>query len=131
MSIFLKSTVAILVALIFFQILLKLGKDVSSVLTIVVCCIVGIAAMEYLAPIVDFIHELQELGSLDSQMLKIILRCVGIGLISEITSTICTDAGNAAMGKVLQLLTSVVIVWLSLPLLSEMVELIREILREV
>lgn len=131
MSIFLKSTVVILVALIFYLILLKQGKDISSVLTIAVCCIVGIVAMEYLTPIVSFINDLQELGGLDSQMLTIILRCVGIGLISEITSLICADAGNAAMGKVLQLLATLVVMWLSLPMFMAMVELIKEILKQV
>ena len=131
MSIFLKSTVAILVALILYLILLKQGKDISSALTMVVCSILGIAAMEYLSPIVDFIYTLQELGNFDSQMLSIILRCVGIGLIAEITSMICADAGNTSMGKILQLLASLVVIWLSLPILTETVELIKEILKEV
>lgn len=131
MDIFLKSTAAVLVALIFYLILLKHGKDISSVLTIVVCSVIGISALEHLRPVLDFVTTLQELGNFDSQMLNIMLRCVGIGLVSEITSLICADAGNAALGKTLQILATIVVIWLSLPMLTEMIELIKEILAEV
>ena len=131
MNIFLKSTAAIIIALIFYLVLLKQGKDISSLLTIFVCCIIGIAAFEYLTPVIDFINSLSELGGFDQQMLDIILRCVGIGMIAEITSTICTDAGNTALSKILQLLATMVVLWLSLPILEDMVELIKEILKEV
>lgn len=131
MDVFLKSTIIILIALIFYLILQQQGKDISSVLTIVVCTIVLISAVEFLGPIVDFILTLQDLGNFDSQMLTIIFRCVCIGLLAEITSMICNDSGNSAMGKTLQLLAAVVVLWLSLPMFTEMVALIKEILTEV
>ena len=131
MEIFLKSSAAILVALILYLVLLKQGKDFSTILTIIVCSIVGIAAIHYLTPIIDLIYELQDLGNFDSQTISIILRCVGIGLIAEITATICADSGNGAMGKTLQLLATFVVIWLSLPLFTELLTLIKEILQKV
>jgi len=131
MDVFLKSTAAVLVALIFYLVLSKHGKEISSVLTIVVCSVIAISALEFLIPVLDFLTALQELGNFDSQMLRIMLRCVGIGLVAEITSLICVDAGNAALGKTLQILATIVVVWLSLPMMTEMIELIKEILAEV
>ena len=131
MDTFLKATIAILIALIFYLILLKESKDISAVLTIVVCSAICISAVEFLIPILDFITSLQELSNFDNQMLTIILRCVGIGLLTEITTMICADSGNSAMGKTLQLLATAIVLWLSLPLFTEMIALIKEILREV
>ena len=64
-------------------------------------------------------------------MLGILLKAVGIGLVSEIAGLVCTDAGNGSLGKTLQLLGSAVILYLSLPIFTAMLELIREILREL
>jgi hypothetical protein len=44
---------------------------------------------------------------------------------------ICTDAGNGALGKALQLLTGAVILWLSIPLIQALIELLSEMLGEV
>ena len=43
----------------------------------------------------------------------------------------CTDAGNGALGKALQLLTGAVILWLSIPLIQALIELLSEMLGEV
>lgn len=64
-------------------------------------------------------------------MLGILLKAVGIGLVSEIAGLVCTDAGNGSLGKTLQMLGSAVILYLSLPIFTAMLELIREILREL
>ena len=64
-------------------------------------------------------------------MLGILLKAVGIGLVSEIAGLVCNDAGNGSLGKTLQMLGSAVILYLSLPIFTAMLELIREILREL
>ena len=106
-------------------------KDMGLLLTIAACCLVATAAISYLRPVITFVQEHQTLGQLDDGMLEILLKAVGIGLIGDIASLICTDAGNGALGKTLQLLTSAVVLWLSLPLLNSLLELIQEMLGEV
>lgn len=106
-------------------------KETGLLLTMAACCLVATAAMYYLKPVIEFVQQLQDLGQLDNEMLGILLKAVGIGLIGEIASLICADSGNGALGKTLHLLTSAVILWLSLPLLTGLLELIQEILGEV
>jgi hypothetical protein len=53
---------------------------------------------------------------------------MGIGIISEIVCTLCTDVGNAALGRTLQLMASAAILWLSIPLLQELINFIEQIL---
>ena len=61
-------------------------------------------------------------------MLTILLKVVGTALIAEIVTLVCMDGGNASMGKALQFLAAAVILWLSLPMLTALLELIEEIL---
>ena len=131
MDIFLKSAAGTFVALIMYLILVKQGKDISVLLTVAVCCMLAIAAMQHIEPVITFIQRLQQLSNLDPAMLQIILRAVGIGLLSEITSLICADSGNAALGKSLQLLAVGVVLWLSMPLFTELIDLIEEILQVI
>lgn len=106
-------------------------KETGVLLSIAACCLVATAAMHYLKPVIEFVQQLQDLGQLDNEMLEILLKVVGIGMIGEIAALICSDSGNGALGKTLHLLTSAVILWLSLPLLTGLLELIQDILGEV
>jgi len=128
MDIFIKSVAGVLIALIMCLILAKQGKDISVLLTVAVCCMLAVAAMQYIEPVISFVNRLQQLSKIEPTMLQIILRTVGIGVLGEVTALICADANNAALGKSLQLLASGTILWLSIPLFVEMIDLIEEIL---
>ena len=128
MDIFLKATAGILIALVFYLILAKQNKDYSLILTVAVCCMVLLALFNYIRPIIEFVSRLQLLGQLNSDLMKILTKAVGIALLSEIVNMICVDAGNASLGKILQILGSAVILWISIPLFNRLLDLIENIL---
>ncbi len=118
----------VFVAVIMIIVLQKQGKETAVLLSILACCILGLLAVEFLSPVIEFFHTLVQLGNLDIGMLQTLLKIVGIAMLSEISGLICADAGSAALGKMLQLLASGLILWLSLPMLNTMLELIERIL---
>lgn len=131
MDIFLRASAGAIVGLVLYIILSKQGKEFSVLITIIVCCILATAAMSIMEPILQFVENIQDIGQLHIDSLKVLVKAIGIGLVGELVSLICVDAGNAALGKMLQILTTVIITWLSLPLLSAFLELIEDILRNV
>lgn len=131
MTAFWQGAAAVLLTVILGLALGKQGKEAGLLLTLAVCCMVGCLAMTYLSPVIAFLQQLREVGQLDGGMLEILLKAVGIGLIGEIAALICADSGNGALGKALQLLSAAVILWLSIPLLTQLLELLQEILGEV
>lgn len=131
MALYWQGAAAVLLTVIIGLALGNQKKDTGLLLTIGACCLVATAALSYLQPVIAFVRQLQDVGQLNSEMLEILLKAVGIGLIGEIASLICADSGNGALGKTLQLLTSAVILWLSLPLLTALLELVQEILGEL
>ena len=128
MGVFLKAVAGILTALILWLSLDKHGKDFSILLTLAVCAMIITVAMSFLQPVVDFINKIQAIGNLDNDLLAVILKVVGIGLIAEINALICKDAGNESMGKALQILASVVIVWMSIPVFEKLLSLLDNLL---
>jgi len=130
-DIFIKAAAGIFIAVILGLTLAKQGKDISLLLTVLVCCMVVTAAVTYLQPVIAFLERLQTLGNLEQDMFQILLKAVGIGLIAELMTLICNDAGNTSLGKTLQILATAVIVWLSIPMLDALLELIDGILGAV
>lgn len=126
MGLYWKAAAAVLVAVV---LILALGrKDLGLVLGIAACAMVSLAALEYLEPVTELFDTLETLGDLESGMISILLKSVGIGVLTEIAAMVCTDSGNGSLGKALQLLGTAVILWISLPLFTALLDLIQEIM---
>ena len=82
----------------------------------------------FLRPILDFLRQLQQTGQWNSEWVRLLLKAVGIGLIGELAALVCIDAGNAALGKTVSMLTNVVMLWLAVPLLQALLELVEELI---
>ena len=106
----------------------RYGRDYSVVLSIFICLAVLLAAINFLEPVLDFLDQLLQIADVNSELMKIMLKSAGIGLLSEITSLICSDAGNSALGKSLQILAVFTILWLSIPVFSALISIIQETL---
>lgn len=131
MDIFLKVMAAVLITSILTLVLSKQSADISLLLTIAVCCIVIGASLSYIQPILNFAYRLVELGGLDTSLLSVIFKSVGIGMISQIATLVCVDSGNQSLGKAVQIMTVAVILSLSVPVLEQMLSLIETVLGEV
>ena len=130
-ELFWKGAAGTLIAAVLGLTLAKQGKDVALLLSVLAGCMVLTAAMTYLAPVMDFFRRLQQAAQLDEALLGVLLKAVGISLVAQIAGLVCSDAGNAALGKALQILAAAAVLWISLPLLQELLGLIEKILGEV
>ncbi len=128
MDVFLKITACVFVGVIICLVLSKQNKDMAVLLSIGVCCMVAMVAFSFFQPVLDFLVRMQELTGVDKELFRILTKTVGIALVGEMASLICSDAGYGAMGKVLQILSACVVLWLSLPLFTKLIELIESVL---
>lgn len=123
-----KAAAGAIITVVLYLSLEKQAKDIALIVSIIACVMVAAVSLEYLQPIISLFTKLQSLGKFDFESVAILLRCVGIGISSEIISLICSDSGNAALGKTLQFSAGIIILWVSLPLLTKLIELIEGIL---
>lgn len=128
MAVFLQATGLVFVGVILVLVVGKQSRDLSLLLSLGICAGLCAAAGGYLQELMGFLGELRALGNLDRSFLSILLKCAGIGYISEIAALLCADAGEQAMAKAMQILASGAVLYLSLPLMRELVGLIREVL---
>lgn len=131
MDLFWKATAGILLTVILSITLGKWEKDISILLSIAVCCMVSLIAVSFLEPVLDLLRQLETMGNLGSSTLNILLKVLGIGFVSEIVTMICSDSGNSSMGKTITFLSSCAILWMSIPLFNQLIDLLKQILGEV
>lgn len=128
MELFMKAAGAALIASILGLALSKQAKDMQVLLIIAGCCMVAGIGATYLRPVLDLLSELQTLGNLNSELTEILIKAAGVGLLSELACMICNDAGNASLGKTVQLMGSAVVLYLAIPVFRGLIELVQGIL---
>ena len=128
---YLRFAAAALIGLILVLVVGRQSRDLGMLLSLAVCVLLALGAMEFLEPVMELLQELKRLGELDGGAVGILLRCAGIGMISELAGLLCADAGEGAMGKALQICANAAILWLSLPLLRQVLTMIGEVLAKV
>lgn len=131
MELFLKTAAGTVLAMVLILTVGKREKDIALVLGIVVCCMTGLVALGLLGPVVDLLYRMVEMAGLQEYGLGVLLKAIGIGLVSELVASLCADGGNSSLGRQVQLLGAVVILSLSVPLLEMLLELIGDLLGEL
>lgn len=131
MELFWKAAAGTLLAVILGLEVKRQEKDMDVLLTVALCAMLAGIALKFLQPVLVFLKKLVQLGDLREDMLETLLKAAGIGLTAEISAMVCTDAGNDAAGKMIRFVGSMVILSLSLPLLSSLMDLILEMVGQV
>lgn len=131
MTIFWKTAGGILLAVILGLAVGKREKDLGLILTATACIMTTTAVIHLMIPVLDLIRKLQSMGNISDEILSILLKCSGVGLITEIVDSVCKDAGSASMGKAVHMLGSAAIFWLSIPVLNMFLSVLQQILEKL
>lgn len=125
---FWKTTALVLLTVILSLSLDKTERDISAVMGIVALCVAACAAVTILNPVLNYLLELQRLFHLPDGLISILLKAVGIALVAELSASICADAGNASLGKMLQILGGAAVLTLSVPMFRTLMTIIKEMI---
>ena len=131
MNTFLQAVALALMAVVLCLTLSGHRKDITILLSLAACCMVLLAAVRYLEPVVALVQNLSEACSIDADYIAVILKAVGIGLIAEIASLICSDGGNSGLGRAVEMLATAAVLWLAVPLVTAVLELIQQMTGEL
>ena len=103
-------------------------REQSVLLTVFVCFGVIYGAFEMLGPLIDELRQLFLSAELDEAYTAIVFKAAAICTITDITRNICTDSGESAMAAAAGLWGNMALVYISMPLLRAIIELIKEML---
>ena len=128
---FLQAVGAVFFAVVLSLTLGKQAKDMAALLALGACAMVLLVGVSYLRPVMDFIRQLETMGNLSGDLIGCLMKVVGIAILSEIAALVCADAGNASLGKALQVLASMVVLWLSIPVFSAVMDLVQRMMGSI
>ncbi len=106
----------------------KQTKEMGTVLSIACCAVVFLLSFAFLEPVVDFLVKLRLLGGLNKEYTKILFKSAGMCFILEFACGVCEDAGQAALGKTVRICGNAALVYIALPLLEAVVDLLTGLL---
>ena len=86
------------------------------------------AALSAMAPVMAFAADLRELTGLSDSVTAPLFKTVAIGIVTQIASSVCQDAGEGSVAKAVELCGSMLALYAVIPLMSAVTELIRDLL---
>ena len=92
-------------------------------LTVLIC----MASFTLFIPILTYIEEISQ-NTYFHTYFPILIKILGIGIITELTSEICIDANEASIASKIGLFAKVEILVLTLPLLKSLLNMCNELL---
>lgn len=78
--------------------------------------------------IIDLLKNLASKSSVDSNFLILLIKITGIAILTEFAVSICKDSGESAIASKVDLGGKVIIMTLSIPIMSSLLETIVKIL---
>ena len=117
-----------LIALVIAIILKQYRPEYAIYVSIIAGVLILVLAMEKFSGIINLLKSISDKTYINKQFLGILLKITGIAIITEFAVSICSDAGEKAIASKIEIGSKVIIVAMSIPIISSLLELIIEIL---
>ena len=78
--------------------------------------------------IISLLQTITTKSGINSQFLSLLLKITGIALLTEFAISICKDAGESAIASKIEIGSKVVVISMSIPLISVLLEVILKLL---
>ena len=102
--------------------------EFSMMIPIVVSFTVLAGVMPYLAGIVSELSAIANIVGINSAYLTIVIKIIGISYLASISAELCKDAGEKAIASKIELGGKLIILAMSVPIISRLLDLVREII---
>ena len=113
-------------------ILIVIIKQYKPEFTIYISLISGIIIlsmiMDKLTGIVSLLESISNKTSINNNFLKILLKITGIAFLTEFAVSICKDSGENAIANKIEMGSKIVIISMSIPIISNLLEIVINIL---
>lgn len=96
--------------------------------SIVAGALILLMSMDKIAGIIDLLNNLASKAQINNQFLTILIKITGIAFLSEFAVSVCKDAGEAAIASKVELGSKVIIIAISIPIISALLETVLKIL---
>lgn len=117
-----------LIALIIIIILKQYKPEFVIYVSLLAGAIILLVSLDKISGIISLLNNLSTKANVNNQFLTILLKITGIAFLTEFAVSICKDSGETAIASKIDLGGKVIIVGMSIPIISALLELMIKIL---
>ncbi|CDB31583.1 stage III sporulation protein AD [Clostridium sp. CAG:575] len=115
------------IALIIIIMLKQYRPEYAVFISILTGVLILFLVMDKLTGIINLIQSIQDKYSINTQFIAILIKITGIAFLSEFAVSICKDSGEAAIASKIELGSKIIIISMSIPIISNLLEIILKI----
>ena len=116
------------IALIIIIMLKQYRPEYAVFISILTGILILFLVMDRLTGIINLIESIQSKFSINIQFIALLIKITGIAFLSEFAVSICKDSGEAAIASKIELGSKIIIISMSIPIISNLLEIILKIL---
>ncbi len=117
-----------LIALIIIILLKQYKPEFAIYISLLTGALIILLLVDQLIGIVNLIRSIAGKANINSQFLALLIKITGIAFLSEFAVSICRDSGEGAIANKIELGSKIIIISMSIPIISSLLEIILEIL---
>lgn len=103
-------------------------SDFAMLISLVGGVIIIIMILSSLSSAISLINLVASKTGINASILSIVFKIVGIGYLAEFSASMCADTGNAGLGDKVLLGGKIVILVMSLPIITSILNIVMELL---
>ena len=111
------------IALIIIIMLKQYRPEYAVFISILTGVLILFLVMDKLTGIINLIQSIQDKYSINTQFIAILIKITGIAFLSEFAVSICKDSGEAAIASKIELGSKIIIISMSIPIISNLLEI--------
>ena len=117
-----------IVILIIIVILKQYKPEFAIYVSMIAGVLILVLSIQKLTGIINLLQSLANKTYINKSFLSILLKITGIAFITEFAVSICSDAGEKAIASKIEIGSKVIIIAMSIPIITSLLELVIEIL---
>jgi len=117
-----------LTALIVIIILKQYRPEFSVYISIIAGVFILLLSLSQISGVINLLKDLSSKANINSGFLGIILKITGIAILTEFAVSICQDSGESSIANKVDIGGKVIIITISLPIISSLLETILKVL---
>lgn len=117
-----------LIALIIIILLKQYRPEFAIYVSILTGFLILLLVMDKLEGIITILQQFTTNTSLNSEFLALLIKITGIAFLAEFAVSVCKDSGESAIASKIEIGSKIIIIAISIPILSSLLEVILKIL---
>ena len=117
-----------LISLIIIIIIKQYKPEFAIYISIVAGVLILFLIMDKLEGIINLLKTISSKSGINNQFLELLLKITGIAFLTEFAINLCKDSGENAIASKIEIGSKVIIVSMSIPIISSLLEVILKLL---